>query len=172
MSRKHSSERFDGKPLRQWNKSLAGSGYSLVQTTFGVSVYSEGGDYLFRRKTLATAITEIRRLIDLDAKSYAEDEARRTAAKRLPHYAEYADLPEISPGVFVAAGSGVYIVDDDGEVVCWTADEAAEDGYAFTAAVNAVALATKHGAAAVRENIDGRGIRLDAMILETGSLTS
>jgi hypothetical protein len=169
---RNNSERFDGKPLRQWNKSLAGSGFSLVQTTFGVSVYSEGGDYLFRRKKLGGAITEIRRLIDLDAKRDAEDEARRTAAKRLPHYADYADTPEVSPGVFVAAGDGVYIVDDDGEVVCWTAEEVAEDGYAFTAAINAVALATKHGAAAVRENIDGWGTRLDAMILETRSLTS
>lgn len=85
---------------------------------------------------------------------------------RPAHYAEYADLPEIVPGVFVA-GDAVYIVDDDGEVVSWNADEIADDSMAFTAAVSAVALAAKRGAAAVRANIETAGDTLDDLILET-----
>jgi hypothetical protein len=90
-------------------------------------------------------------------------------APRPAHYAEYDGIPEIAPGVFVSAGDAVYIVDDRGEVMSWNCDEAADDEYAFTAALNAVALAVKHGAAAVRQNIDDAGDTLDKMILATAT---
>ena len=87
---------------------------------------------------------------------------------RPPHYAEYQDIPEIVPGVFVLPGAGVYIVDDDGEVCSWNDGEWEGDPEAVTATVNAVALAAAKGAAAVRRNIASRGAVIDQLIQETG----
>jgi hypothetical protein len=64
--------RHSPKHIAHHNKKLAGSGYSITQTKVGVSVYSEGGDYLFRRRTLERALLEISRRISEDAKRYAE----------------------------------------------------------------------------------------------------
>lgn len=83
------------------------------------------------------------------------------------HYADYSDMPEVVPGVFVEAGSGVYIVDDEGEVVCWVESEWAEDPDAATAMACAVALATKHGASAVRANLVDHGQTLQEQIMKT-----
>lgn len=62
----------------------------------------------------------------------------------------YPGTIEVVPGVFIASGDAVYIADEQGEVVSWNHDEVAEDGEAFTAALNAVILATRAGANAVR----------------------
>lgn len=59
-----------------------------------------------------------------------------------------------APGVVIALDSedpGVYISDDQGEVVCWVYDEIVEDPEAWTASLHAVALAASKGPAAVRE---------------------
>jgi len=85
--------------------------------------------------------------------------------------ANYAGCNEIVPGVFISAGDAVYIADEQGEIVTWNADEVAEDGGAFTAALAAVALAAKLGPAAVRENIATGGKLLEKLILETEGRT-
>ena len=67
-----------------------------------------------------------------------------------------ADIEPV-PGVVIAVadgGSGVYISDDQGEVVCWVYDEIAEDPEAWTASLHAVALAAAKGPAAVREFLE------------------
>ena len=84
---------------------------------------------------------------------------------RPKHYDEYNDMHEIVPGVFMD-GANVYIVDDEGEVVCWVETEF-DDPDAIQAALCAVAIATKKGANAVRRNIETKGRTLDAMIYET-----
>lgn len=86
---------------------------------------------------------------------------------RPSHYEDYDDLTEVSPGVFVDPGHAVYIVDDEGEVFCSVNTEWAEEPEAVTAALNAVALAVRHGAAAVRRNIVGRGALLLEMVEQT-----
>lgn len=93
---------------------------------------------------------------------------------RPQHYNQYDDTVEIVPGVFVDAGESVTIVDDQGEIVHWTADEWKDDPLAVTATVNAVALATKKGANAVRQNIarNKQGIVLKQLIDETHELVS
>jgi hypothetical protein len=83
------------------------------------------------------------------------------------HYNDYGYAHEVVPGVFVDTGHAVYIVDDEGEVVTWNAEEVAADSQAFTAALNAVALSAAKGAAAVRANIQTQGRVLDALIGET-----
>jgi hypothetical protein len=87
--------------------------------------------------------------------------------KRARHFDEYSDTPEIVPGVFVAPGSALYIVDEQGEVCSWNYDEICEDGEAFTAAINAAILATAKGANAVRQNIESKGITIAALQTET-----
>jgi hypothetical protein len=87
--------------------------------------------------------------------------------QRAEHFEDYADITEVSEGVFIDAGNAVYIVDDEGEVVSWNADEAAEDGEAFTAALNATALACLCGAGAVRECIATNGATLENLIQQT-----
>lgn len=69
----------------------------------------------------------------------------------------YEGLFSPCPGVFVDTEefTAVYIVDDEGEVVCWICDEIKEDPSAWTASLNAVALAAKQGPAAVRRSIRG-----------------
>jgi hypothetical protein len=89
---------------------------------------------------------------------------------RPKHYQEYQNLSEIVPGVFVEPGDGVYIVDDQGEVVSWTKDEWAEDPWAVTAAVCACILAARRGPAAVRQSLFSQaGNLLDDLIEETAS---
>lgn len=90
-------------------------------------------------------------------------------SSRPHHYMLYSGIPEVAPGVFVDPGESVTIVDDEGEVATWTADEVAEDDDAFTAAVNAAVLAALKGAAAVRENIETRGEVLVRHIEEVAS---
>lgn len=58
-----------------------------------------------------------------------------------------------APGVVIALDGecpGVYISDEEGEVVCWIYDEIVEDPEAWTASLHAVALAASKGPAAVR----------------------
>lgn len=73
----------------------------------------------------------------------------------------YDHLLEIVPGVFIDNANkevtAVYIVDRDGEIVCWNTDEFADDATGFTAALTAVALAAKHGARMVRLNLQNDG---------------
>jgi hypothetical protein len=60
---------------------------------------------------------------------------------------------EPAPGVVIACDEndpGVYISDEQGEVVCWVYDEIVEDPEAWTASLHAVALAASKGPAAVR----------------------
>ena len=67
---------------------------------------------------------------------------------------------EIVPGVVIAHDDecpGVYINDEQGEVVCWVYDEIAEDPEAWTACMHAVAMASSLGPSAVREWIKNRG---------------
>ena len=85
---------------------------------------------------------------------------------RPAHFKEYEKLPEIVPGVFIESEAGIYIVDDIGEVVMWSPTEW-EDPSAVTAALVAVALAAKHGASAVRRNLETQGAAVDGLILET-----
>ena len=85
---------------------------------------------------------------------------------RPEHYEDYRDMTEVVPGVFIDPGYGVYIVDDEGEVVCWVGTEF-DDTFAVTAALSAVALATSKGAAAVRRNLADRGEVLDSLLEET-----
>lgn len=87
---------------------------------------------------------------------------------RPAHYANYEQLPEIVPGVFIEAEADIYIiyiVDDVGEVVMWSPSEW-EDPSAVSAALHAVALAAKQGAAAVRRNLETQGTVLARLILE------
>lgn len=86
---------------------------------------------------------------------------------RPKHYADYADFTEVLPGVFYEPGAAVYIVDDEGEVVSWNADEWAEDPFAVTATVMAVAVAVHCGVEAVRENMQTRGELLQRLISRT-----
>ena len=88
---------------------------------------------------------------------------------RAEHFNDYVDIPEIVPGVFVDPGNGVYIVDDEGEVACWV-DSEWSDPDAVTATINAVILATKKGASAVRQNIIDNGQTLLNLVLETGNV--
>lgn len=81
-----------------------------------------------------------------------------------PFVIKYPGTAEIVPGVFIAVGEAVYIADDKGEVVTWNADEVAEDGEAFTAALNAVILAALYGPDAVRDNLSSKGERLRELI--------
>ena len=76
---------------------------------------------------------------------------------RPKHFDDYSDIPEIISGVFVDPGNAVYIVDDEGEIVSWNADEWAEDSEAVTATANACILASVKGAKEVRENIRNYG---------------
>jgi hypothetical protein len=84
---------------------------------------------------------------------------------------EYNHCVEVVPGVFIdnedPENVAIYIVDRNGEVVCWTHSEFLEDGYAITAALFAVALATAKGASAVRQNLDNAGETMDALVEET-----
>jgi hypothetical protein len=93
---------------------------------------------------------------------------------RPQHYQEYDDTVEVVPGVFVDAGESVTIVDDQGEVAHWTADEWQEDANAVTATVNAVILATKNGPNAVRQNLKPgkQGDALKHLIDQTHELVS
>ena len=86
------------------------------------------------------------------------------------HYDQYADIPEIVPGVFVSPGECVHIVDDQGEVVSWTGDEWDADPESVTATINAVILAAKFGPAAVRRNIADKGQTIENLIRETALL--
>lgn len=90
---------------------------------------------------------------------------------RPAHYADYEQLPEIVPGVFIEAEAGIYIVDDVGEVVMWSPSEW-EDPSAVSAALHAVALAAKQGAAAVRRNLETQGTVLARLILETAEVVN
>lgn len=87
---------------------------------------------------------------------------------RPAHYQEYADIPEIVPGVFVLPGAGVYLVDDEGEVVMWEESEW-EDPSAVTATVNACLLAAMWGTSAVRQNLSSRGKLLQHLIAYTNA---
>lgn len=89
--------------------------------------------------------------------------------RRPPHYNEYLSMPEIVPGVF-ADDDGVYIVDDQGEVCCWTGNEWDEDREAIVATITAVALAAAKGSSAVRQNIADRGETLTNLLQETQDL--
>ena len=89
---------------------------------------------------------------------------------RPKHYDQYADIPEIVPGVFVEPGDAVYIVDAQGEVCSWNADEWQEDPEAVTATVSAVILAATLGAAACRENLKDRGTLVEGLIRRTRRL--
>jgi len=80
---------------------------------------------------------------------------------------QYPGCNEIVRGVFIAPGEAVYIADEQGEIATWNADEVAEDPDAFTAALAAVALATKEGPQAVRDNITSKGERLRERIEAT-----
>ena len=67
-----------------------------------------------------------------------------------------ADIEPV-PGVeisFDGENAGVYISDDEGEVVCWVYDEIVEDPAAWTASLHAVALAAAKGPAAVRRFLE------------------
>ena len=70
---------------------------------------------------------------------------------------EYVSSTEIVPGVFLDPSVAVYIADRQGEVVSWNHEEIVADPSGFTAAVAAVAIATKYGPSAVRENIQTGG---------------
>jgi len=63
---------------------------------------------------------------------------------------DYPGCTEISRGVFLA-DDAVYIVDGEGEVVCWVHDEVKEDTTAFVAAINACVIAAADGPEAVRK---------------------
>ena len=66
------------------------------------------------------------------------------------------------PGVVIAIGgdgSGVYISDDEGEIVCWIYDEIVEDPEAWTASLHAVAMAASEGPAAVRKFLNAKNGR-------------
>lgn len=89
---------------------------------------------------------------------------------RPEHFAGYEKLTEVVPGVFVDTekGSGVYIVDDEGEVACWVDTEWQEDPLAVTACVNACLLAAVKGPVAVRRMLhEAGGNPLDELIRET-----
>jgi hypothetical protein len=87
---------------------------------------------------------------------------------------EYREYIELVPGVFLdnidPDNTAVYIVDRNGEVVMWNSDEVAEDPYAFTAAITAVALAAKYNASKVRLNLENNGQCVDDMIRHTGEV--
>lgn len=83
------------------------------------------------------------------------------------HMDDYRDQTEVVPGVFVDPGESVTIVDRDGEVVHWTADEWIEDPEAVTATVNLSILAAVKGPEAARESIEQKGKTLVDLIDET-----
>lgn len=87
---------------------------------------------------------------------------------------EYKQYIELVPGVFLdntdPDATAVYIVDRNGEIVMWNSDEVAEDPYAFTAAVTAVALAAKYDVSKVRLNLENGGQCVDDMIRQTGKV--
>lgn len=110
-------------------------------------------------------MTDRTRVISLDEKMAKPKTA--TLPRRPDHYKTYAALSaEIVPGVFVDA-EGLSIVDDEGEIVCWTADEWREDPAAVTAAITAAVLAAARGAAAVRQQLAGKVTVLAALIKDT-----
>lgn len=84
-----------------------------------------------------------------------------------PKTEPYPGAVEVVPGVFVAYGDAVYIVDDQGEIVTWNSDEVMEDAEAFTAAVCATALAASCGPAAVRANLQAGGRTLANLVERT-----
>lgn len=86
---------------------------------------------------------------------------------RPQHFQEYEDMTEIVPGVFVNPGDSVYIVDEQSEIVSWNTDEWQNDPESITATINAVILATKYGAKAVRENIEYHGKIMDVLVAQT-----
>jgi hypothetical protein len=86
---------------------------------------------------------------------------------RPKHFKEYENMTEVVPGVFVNVGESVHIVDELGEVATWNCDEWTEDPESVTATINAVILATKYGAEAVRQNIESKGLQLASLIDET-----
>ena len=79
----------------------------------------------------------------------------------------YTGCTEVTPGLFISDEGEVYIHDEEGEVCCWVHDELAEDPEAATAALTAVALAAKRGAAAVRRNLTDKGNTLGELIRST-----
>jgi hypothetical protein len=80
-------------------------------------------------------------------------------------------LTELLPGVFVdfANHTGLHIVDEEGEAVCWV-DTEWEDPAAVTAALSAVVIAAKYGAGAVRQNLEEHGELLAMLVEETKQL--
>jgi hypothetical protein len=85
----------------------------------------------------------------------------------IPRPEGHEDCIEVAPGVLVDPGEGVTIADAEGVVAHWSAGEAAEDGMAFTATVNAAVLAARLGPDAVRRNLADRGATLLRLVAET-----
>ncbi len=92
---------------------------------------------------------------------------KEKSMSRPKHFQEYENMTEIVPGVFVNPGESVHIVDEIDEVACWNNDEWQDDPESITATVNAVILATKYGAKAVRENIEYHGKIMDVLVAQT-----
>lgn len=53
-------DNLDRRIARQ-NRLLKGQGYVLSRTPSSVSAYSEGGEFLFKRRTVEAAVQEIKR---------------------------------------------------------------------------------------------------------------
>lgn len=87
------------------------------------------------------------------------------------HLKEYEKFTEIVPGVFYEPGEAVYIVDPNGEVCSWNADEWAEDPMVITATIVAVILAATKGPAAVRDNLENKGLTASDLIYKTYNKT-
>lgn len=84
---------------------------------------------------------------------------------------KYKDSIEVVPGVFVAPDA-LYIVDDQGEVCMWNIDEVSEeDNNAFTAAINAVAIAAKYGANKCRKVLKDQKL-FNEILEETRQITN
>jgi hypothetical protein len=73
---------------------------------------------------------------------------------RAPHFLDYLDIPEVVEGVFVDPGRALHILDHEGVVASWTADEWGDDPEAATTAISAAVLAAVKTARAVRHNIE------------------
>lgn len=87
---------------------------------------------------------------------------------RPAHYAEYEDMTEVVPGVFIDdSDTGIYIVDDEGEVCCWVESEWIEDPTVAMTVARAVAIASSMGAQHVRANIENKGNTLMGLINRT-----
>lgn len=82
-------------------------------------------------------------------------------------YISYPGCTEVVKGVYVSDDGDVYIHDVEGEVMGWTHDELAEDPKVASEAMRVVALASKRGAKAVRENITSRGTTMGSLIKHT-----